>query len=342
MKMINEEIAILEFEPETCCPNCKGLKKNTEVLYCKKYKGKIIDRKVLCKGCGLIYKSPKMTSESSDFFYNNLYMDYMFGSEKVDPHELHYNMGRKRKPELDLFSKEIINAKYPPLEIGCSSGGVLSVLEEINSLSIGIDIDSQSIESAKKMGVNAEYINLFDLPNKSRDFILMSHTVEHLEDISIMMEKVSKVLVDGGHLLIFVPDSYRILEPPHLPHEYCFSRETLKSTLSRYRLKEEMFIYLKERPDRFWGDLIMLFKKDPKMKYYKSNYSYLPFFKYKYYLKIYSIINPFLMATNTKSIARKFLRSSSKKERFEGMNFWCWFLGHRGVLVNGHALCERC
>lgn len=232
----------------------------------------------------------------------------MFGDKKGNPYEVHYNMGKGRKPELILFFKEISRTKYPPLEIGCSSGGVLSVLREINHSAIGIDIDSQAIEFARKKGLNAKDTNLFNLPNKSRDFILMSHTIEHLENISKMLEKISKILVEKGYLLVFAPDSYRMLEPPHLPHDYCFSRRTLKSLLSKYNLEEVKFIPPLDRPNRFKKDLIILFKKNSKTKYFKSNYKRLPFLKYKYYLRLYSIANPLLIATNTKQIFRKILR----------------------------------
>lgn len=307
-KSLSKEIIKLKFGPEIGCPNCDNPSKNSKVLYCKRYKRKIIDKKIICKNCGFIYKSPRMTLESNDFFYNELYIKYMFGDKKVNPYEIHYDMGKGRKHELKLFYKEIANTKYPPLEIGCSSGGVLSELRKINDSSEGIDIDGQAIEFAKNKGLNVRDTDLFNLPNKSRDFILMSHTIEHLGDLSKVLEKISKILVNGGYLLIFAPDSYEMLEPPHLPHDYCFSRDTLKSVLSKYNLKEINFIDPLDRPKGFRKDLIVLFRKELKLDKYKSNYHESPFLKYKYYLKLYFIVNPLLMVTNTKSIFRRILR----------------------------------
>jgi len=303
-----KEISKLKFESEENCPNCETSLKNSKVLYCKKYKGKIIDKKIICKNCGLIYKSQKMTSESNNFFYKKLYIKYMFGKNGENPYEVHYRMGMKRAPEIYLFSKEIINAKYPPLEIGCSSGGVLSILKEINNSSIGIDIDERAIEFAKKKGLHANDINLFDLQNKSRDFILMSHTIEHLDDLPRTLKKISNILIEGGKLLVFVPDSYEMLEPPHIPHNYCFSRDTLKSIISKHKLKEIKFVPISERPQGFKKDLIVLFKKNSKTKEYKSNYNPLPFLKYKYYLYLYSLVNPLFMITKTKPLFRKILK----------------------------------
>ena len=186
---------------------------------------------------------------------------------------------------------------------------MLSELSKINPSSEGIDLDSGAIEFAKSRGLNAEFIDLFSLKDNTRDFIIMSHTLEHLEDISKIIEKISNILVEGGYLLIFVPDSYKMREPPHLPHNYCFSRETLSSILSKSSLKEVEYFPPNSRPKGFEIDLISLFRKDKNSNRILSHYPRSKFKKYKHYLKIYSVINPILMTTNTKEIARGILRA---------------------------------
>jgi hypothetical protein len=31
-----------------------------------------------------------------------------------------------------------------------------------------------------------------------------------------------------------------------------------------------------------------------------------------------------------------------KRNMFGEMNFWCWLIGHKMVIINNHARCERC
>jgi ubiquinone/menaquinone biosynthesis C-methylase UbiE len=81
------------------------------------------------------------------------------------------------------------------------------------NLGCGKDIKSKSEDWVNLNKVNLEGVdvvhdlNSFPYPfgDNSVDFIFISHTLEHLEDIVQIMEELWRVLKDNGKLEIFVP-----------------------------------------------------------------------------------------------------------------------------------------
>lgn len=90
------------------------------------------------------------------------------------------------------------------LDIGCGNGSLsFDVAQKVEKV-IGIDLNEKNIKFAKKnfSGKNIEYIYgdaLLDLPNRKFDAIILSNTLEHIQDrikfLRVLKDKTSKFLI---------------------------------------------------------------------------------------------------------------------------------------------------
>jgi len=262
------------------CPLCWESYKNTRTLF--KNDNWLSDHKRICKKCWLIYQSPRRTESDTNIFYNKFYLKNYFSPycKIVSSEKIHFNHWFLRIDEINLFYEEIKRAKKP-IEIWCSSGWVLKALSAINPNFYWIDIDDDSIKYAKDQWLNAENKSLFDLKNNTYDFAIMSHVCEHLLDPDSFLKKINDILVEWGLFLIFVPDSYKTHEWPHVPHTFCFTDQTLISMVTKHWFIVNNNVLYKNRPQRFKKDIIILFQKSNNSKQILSYYSGYKFNIYK-------------------------------------------------------------
>ena len=126
-------------------------------------------------------------------------------------------------PVIDLFLKpqkrklfNTINA-YPPgrlLEIGVGNGSHFKyyTTHEI----IGIDTSKNMLARARKFQKsNIQLLHMngeaLQFPNKTFDYVILSHVIAVVEDPEKMMEEVDRVLKPGGKIFIlnhFTPDNW--------------------------------------------------------------------------------------------------------------------------------------
>jgi len=105
------------------------------------------------------------------------------------------------------------------LDIGCGTGiNVTIPLAKFGYYLHGIDTDNASIEKAKKNAGNSQNLcfscqQLTFVPTS--DFfhvVVCSEVLEHLERPGKLLKQIQSVLVDGGLLLITVPNGYGYFE----------------------------------------------------------------------------------------------------------------------------------
>ncbi len=97
------------------------------------------------------------------------------------------------------------------LELGCSSAGLSRML--MRGSWVGLDFDFSVVkEYSSYLGKPAVVAgeNLPFLPS-SFDTVLMLDFLEHVDDDRLLLNEVARVLENGGHLLISVPRSGKLL-----------------------------------------------------------------------------------------------------------------------------------
>lgn len=108
------------------------------------------------------------------------------------------------------------------LDVGCAQGRFGKILKEKNCTLYGIDIDEKAVEYAKNRGYY-DKVFVMDVTDKDSDaykeniskiqlvdVIILSDLLEHVIDPTRLLLEYSKLLKDGGDILISVPNAAHI------------------------------------------------------------------------------------------------------------------------------------
>lgn len=115
------------------------------------------------------------------------------------------------------------------LDVGCGNGAFLAIASEMGWEPVGVDPDPVGVELCVQKGMPAIHGTLPDLlPDHASQFdvVTMSHSIEHLSDMSSELHNVFQLLKPGGRLWLATPNprslgakwfgrAWRGLHPPY-------------------------------------------------------------------------------------------------------------------------------
>jgi len=139
------------------------------------------------------------------------------------------------------------------LEIGSSSGYFLEMLSSAGAEVIGVELNKEYADYARRLGFTVRSEPVEDLLfTYAFDLVVMFHTLEHVCDPMSMMRAVHLALADGGSFMGEVPnqDDWRIkifdnevVKRFHYDpnHYYYFSPVTLNNYLGRCGFEDVAF-----------------------------------------------------------------------------------------------------
>jgi 2-polyprenyl-3-methyl-5-hydroxy-6-metoxy-1,4-benzoquinol methylase len=129
------------------------------------------------------------------------------------------------------------------LEIGCGSGGMLSVMQSLGWQVEGVEVDPLGVEVARSKGLNVHLGDVFSkkYAGNSFDAITLSHVIEHVHDPIGLIEECKRILKPGGMISMVTPNSKSFghsvyknswlhLDPPR--HLHIFNPNVLESLLT--------------------------------------------------------------------------------------------------------------
>lgn len=189
------------------CPLCKS--ERNVVLDQREFRGKrVVNR--LCRSCGLVYQSPRMTQSESASFYADEYRLLYEGS--IDPTSRNLHDQRGRADSLLRFCRHEIGTISRHLDIGCSFGILLQQFQAVYcSQAIGIEPGDAHRVQAREAGLQV-YASLEELQSqgsKRFDLVSMSHVLEHLPDPAGYLTQLRETFLNNrGWLLLEVPNLY--------------------------------------------------------------------------------------------------------------------------------------
>ncbi len=214
-----------------------------------------------CPHCGLgMTKGLKV--QSGEYHRNETY---------VEEENLFKNIFLKRVNILSKFKKE-----GKVLEIGCSTGIILSLLQNRGWQTTGIELSSKAGEVAKKRGIQVLVRDFMQVKiDEKFDLVILNHTLEHLENPEEVLKKIYSMLTPDGLLYIDVPNfgglSAKLMGknwPLLLPEEHLwhFTEKSLKILLKKNDFKiifAEKASGIWDYNSPFWGIILSLltFKK---------------------------------------------------------------------------------
>jgi len=203
---------------------------------------------VICKDCGLIYTTPRMTQSSYNKFYNTEYRKLYGGTDKAN--ELFFNRQQvKGKKIYDfLLSNGLINSdKLFVLEVGCGAGGILNYFKSKGNIIKGIDLGEEYVNYGKeKYQLDLASGTLESLTLKRKpDLIIYSHVMEHILDLESELKLIRSYVHKDTIIYIEVPgvkeihNNYKMNIVMYFQnaHVYHFTLTTLKNLMSKNGFK---------------------------------------------------------------------------------------------------------
>lgn len=156
----------------------------------------------------------------------------------IEEEKLFRNIFLKRVSTISKFAKQ-----GRVLEIGCSTGIMLKLLQNRGWKVKGVEISPKSAGAAKKRGIEVMVGDFSKLEFKEKfDLVILNHTLEHLENPIDVIKKINNLLSPEGLFYIDVPNfgglSAKLLGknwPLLLPREHLwhFTDKSLKILLGK-------------------------------------------------------------------------------------------------------------
>ncbi len=187
---------------------------------------------LLCKTCGFVYQSPRLSDGELVEFYASGYRETVQGSEEPTEKDLRVQAGRARN--LRAFCDSRLPAVSRHLDVGSSSGALLrEFARAYRCMSIGIEPGGayRGISRAQGLPVYAELEELGEGNRHTFDLVSLIHVLEHVPDpVRYLAEIRETWMAPGGWLLVETPNlfGHRSAELAHLA---IFSPRTLRQTL---------------------------------------------------------------------------------------------------------------
>lgn len=205
---------------------------------------------VECRECGFVYVNPRPHAKALERFYTDYFVE---GAETVPLWEKEFN---------DLYTeiRGVIDIRCPQkgriLDVGCSFGFFLKVMSQSGWEVHGIDSSAYAVEYARNV-LHLPHIEQgpfedSEYPEGHFDVINMSYVLEHVIDPTDFLQKLHRILKEGGLLVNRVPYSrplipfFKLLGRPTFEapmHLSDFSPRTMKKFLEKTGFREnEVFI----------------------------------------------------------------------------------------------------
>ena len=218
-------------ENVSACPLCGS--GHSDAFDRRTFRGQPVFNRV-CRACGLVYQSPRMTAAEADAYYAAAYRQTYQGSQGPDAKDL--AIQRQRAEALTGFLRATGAHPARHLDIGCSAGLLLEAVQAaFGAQPAGIEPGDAYREFARGRGLTV-HTGLDELrathPDRF-DLISLSHVLEHLPDPAGYLAMLrADLLAADGRVLIEVPNLYAhdSFETAHLS---AFSAHTLRETLRK-------------------------------------------------------------------------------------------------------------
>jgi SAM-dependent methyltransferase len=167
----------------------------------------IPSRTLLCRSCGLIYVSPRMTEDTLKRFYNEEYFP-LYASASYETEEDLFQIQRQQGFNLlRRLAEHGFAGNGRVFDIGCGTGGMLSAFFDQGWDVMGVDFSENLVSFARsRLGdcIRVGDLSAFEV-SREVDLVLMSHVVEHVSHLTGFLVRLRKILRTGGAVFLVTP-----------------------------------------------------------------------------------------------------------------------------------------
>lgn len=212
---------------------------------------------IRCESCKTVRTVPP------PILNHNIYEEYYAKTNRTELHTYeHY--ARETLKEFEALSGLNVSLPITALDVGCSTGSLVYVLNSKGYTVTGIDIDKNAVKFAMShYGIDVREGMIDDILEKGEtfDIVIFNHVIEHIHQPLETLIKVRKLLKPHGKLWIALPniDSARFymerektlfLQPAQ--HVWHFSKMSLINLLLTSGYNEVKVKAIRMRHYRHW------------------------------------------------------------------------------------------
>lgn len=176
---------------------------------------------VVCSVCGFAFQDTSSSQAAFDRYYQQ--NSYYYTATTSGTGGLGANEMRRFENFYERIAHLIPNKQVAIYDVGCAKGGLLSILAQHGYTDLyGVDMLPECISHIKNtLGISAEIGSALELPFPEvlADVLVYSHVVEHVIDLSVLVEAAQKKLSDNGIIYVEVPDASRYGEYTTNPYQ---------------------------------------------------------------------------------------------------------------------------
>jgi SAM-dependent methyltransferase len=258
------------------CPVCLSETKN--ILYRQRFsllsegsflKGYDV---VVCQKCGFGFADQIPEQSAFDLYYRDMSKyEYQERDGKESAHD------EERFEETATLIRQFLPSRQAViLDIGCSTGGLLSKIKQSGFPNlIGVDPSPLCASAALEIyGIRVlnRPINKLSALAQLVDFVILVGVLEHLRDLGTALEEIHKIITDNGQLYIEVPDVSAFIDVPDAPfqqfsleHINFFSVHSLSNLMmtTGFRLTYSQHLVRRQSHNTVMPVVAAVFKKQP-------------------------------------------------------------------------------
>lgn len=159
-----------------------------------------------CKNCKLRWLSPRPSPAA--------YMQLYENEDYLSSEETYTELAKERAPYFNSRVKKIETYfpnknKIDILDYGAATGEFVNEALKCGHKTEGIELSVEARADAKKLyNIDLSSMSLDGLEDNSFDVIHMNHVFEHLGDPNKALAECKRVLIDGGLLIIEIPQQF--------------------------------------------------------------------------------------------------------------------------------------
>ena len=189
---------------------------------------------VMCISCGLVWVDPQPSNESTEKFYSSEYRKQYKGAFQPKPKHCYRETQRAINRTTRFLS--LYKHGMEVLDVGAGAGFFAYVLQRKGISIYGIEPNEEYAKYARS-NLHLSDIRtgfLQDLTTTGQyDLITINHVFEHLPNPRFAMEHMHKLLKNGGHVLMEVPNIEATYHAPnkifHVGHLYWYNPNTIRA-----------------------------------------------------------------------------------------------------------------
>lgn len=214
--------------PETVdkCLLCNA--ERSQLFDQRTFEGRVVENRI-CRACGFVYQSPRMTVAETNDFYAAEYRKLYQGSSDPTPKDL--AVQELRAEWLAAFTKKHVKQVARVLDVGCSAGLLLQAFNHtFGCTPVGIEPGDSYRQVAAGTGFKT-YPTLQEMQAAGEarfDLVSMAHVLEHIPDpLAYLVALREQTLTQEGYLLLEVPNLF-MHDSFEVAHLSSFSAHSLR------------------------------------------------------------------------------------------------------------------